>query len=208
MDKQDLNKYLDKINKNNKENKENTRNNKHNYLFGLVVRTLISFCLFLICLILCKSSNTYKDNIYKHVFYENITFSKVNNFFNKYLGGIIPFDNIFKNTTQTVFNESLTYSEESIYLDGVKLKVDTNYLIPTLESGIVVYVGEKEGYGNTVIIQGMDGVDIWYGNINTSNVKLYDYVEKSSYLGDAKEDILYLAFYKEGKFLDYHEYIK
>ncbi len=46
------------------------------------------------------------------------------------------------------------------------------------ESGIVVYIGEKENYKQTVIVQQMNGVDVWYGNIKQANVKLYDYVEK------------------------------
>ena len=40
-------------------------------------------------------------------------------------------------------------------------------------------MGEKEGYGNTLIIQGADGVDIWYGNVNSTSLKLYDYIERN-----------------------------
>ena len=73
---------------------------------------------------------------------------------------------------------------------------------------MVVYLGEKENYGNVVIIEGIDGIDIWYGNMETISVKLYDYVEKSSYLGQTKDNNLYLAYSKDGKFLDYKEYLK
>ena len=58
-------------------------------------------------------------------------------------------------------------------------------------------------------MQQVDGVDVWYSNINvnTENVKLYNYVEEGSLLGEAKGDYVYLVFQKEGKFLDYKEYI-
>ena len=73
---------------------------------------------------------------------------------------------------------------------------------------MVVYIGEKENYGNVVIIEGIDGIDIWYGNMETTTVELYDYVEKSTYLGQTKDNILYLVYSKEGQFLDYKKYLK
>ena len=44
------------------------------------------------------------------------------------------------------------YQKANSYLDGVKLKVSANYMVPVLESGIVIFMGEKDGYGNTVVI--------------------------------------------------------
>ena len=40
------------------------------------------------------------------------------------------------------------------------------------ESGIVVFIGDKEGYGNTIIVQRIDGIDEWYGGIVNTNLKL------------------------------------
>ena len=47
-------------------------------------------------------------------------------------------------TKEKVFNEKLTYEKANVYKDGVELKVDSNYLVPNLESGIVVFMGDKE----------------------------------------------------------------
>lgn len=80
-------------------------------------------------------------------------------------------------------------------------------MIPSLESGIVVYIGEKENYKQVVIVQQMNGVDVWYGNIKQANVKLYDYVEKGSLIGQVDNKTLYLVFQKEGKFVDYQSYL-
>ena len=44
--------------------------------------------------------------------------------------------------------------------------------------------------------------------METTTAKLYDYVEKNAYLGTVKGDNLYLAYQKDGKFLDYKEYLK
>lgn len=74
-------------------------------------------------------------------------------------------------------------------------------------SGLVVFIGEKEGYGNTVIIQQANGIDLWYGNIESVNVKLYDYVETGVLIGTTLNDNLYLVYKKDGEVLDYQNYI-
>ena len=80
-------------------------------------------------------------------------------------------------------------------------------MVPSIESGIVVFMGEKEGYGNTIIIEQVNGVDVYYSNINPSNIKLYDYIEKGKLLGEVKDNKLYMVFQKDGKYLDYKKYI-
>ena len=135
-----------------------------------------------------------------------ISFSKFREWYDKNLGGTVPFDNKIVDDTVSVFSEDIRYSDVISHNDGAKLVVEDNYLVPVIESGIVVYMGEKEGYGYTIIVQQVDGVDAWYCNIN-SGVELYDYIEKGSLLGDAKDNNIYLYFQKNGEFLDYKTYI-
>ena len=80
------------------------------------------------------------------------------------------------------------------------------YAVPAIKEGMVVFVGEKEKYGKTIIISGTDGIDIWYSNIN-SNVKLYDYIEKGKIVGEAIDSKIYLLFKKDKQILNYEEYI-
>ena len=54
----------------------------------------------------------------------------------------------------------------------------------------------------------MNGIDIWYSNIENESVKLYDYVEAHTLLGNAKEDYFYLTYSQNGVFLNYEEYLK
>ena len=65
-----------------------------------------------------------------------------------------------------------------------------------------------DNYGYTIIIEGIDGVDIWYANIENTSLKLYDYVKKGSYLGETKNNNLYLVFEKNQEFLKFEDYIK
>ena len=59
-----------------------------------------------------------------------------------------------------------------------KLIVEDNYLIPVIESGVIVFLGEKDNYGQVVVIEGEDGTTITYGNLKNNDLKLYDYIQK------------------------------
>ena len=177
------------------------------YLRSLMLRSLVVIVLFLIMAIISKSSPTYKDIIVSNIYEKNISFAKIKKLYDKYLGGITPLDKIIDNEI-TVFNEQLSYESSSMYHDGVKLIVDKNYLVPVQSEGMVIFIGEKENYGNVIIIEGTNGIDIWYGNMEKTSVKLYDYVETGSYLGTTKDNILYLVYQQDGKFIDYQEYIQ
>ena len=188
--------------------KKNKKTNKNrSSLYGFISKLLITIILTLITLILLKSNNKLKTFFYNKVYDNNISFATINKWYENHFGSSIPFKELVEKDTKAVFNNKLEYSKKEKYLDGVKLSVDKNYLVPILESGMVVYIGKKEGYGNTVIVQQVNGVDVWYGNINNPNVKLYDYVEKGKLLGDVKNNNFYLVFKKDGKVLSYEKNI-
>jgi stage IV sporulation protein FA len=180
---------------------------KQSKMFPFVTKLMVLSIIFLGALIFTKTSTTNKQMLYDTIFSDNLSFATINNFYNKYLGGILPFKDVIKNG-KPVFEEKLVYSEVNIYKDGVALSVVDSYLVPSIESGIVVFVGEKEDYGNVVIVQQGDGVDVWYGNVNNLSVKMYDYIEGGSLLGEAVDNKLYLVFKKEGKVIDYKEYLQ
>ncbi|MBQ8891511.1 MAG: M23 family metallopeptidase [Bacilli bacterium] len=194
----EISKYLNK--KNNNEKK------KKSILISFFNKVLVCFILVIICLILMKNNNDFKNFISKNVFHDNISFAYINNLYNKYFGNVLP--KIETEGTTTVFNEKLAYSNYNKYFDGYKLDVANSYLVPIIESGIVVYSGNMDNYGNVVIIEGIDGVDIWYGNINNLNVKLYDYVTKGNFLGETVDNTLYLVFEKDKEYLNFEDYIK
>ena len=195
-------KFLKKIHNNEDSNKRFKK-----YLLSFFSKILISAIIFLVVLIVTKRDDSLKSKINEKVFKTNFSFATVNKWYKDTFGEILPFDNLVSEKDVSVFNEKITYKADSLYKDGVKLTVTDKYLVPILQSGIVVFMGEKENYGQTIIIQQVDGIDVWYSNIDASNIDLYDYVEKGTLLGEAKGDYIYLVFQKDGKFLDYKEYI-
>lgn len=201
---------IDKIRNEMKQKKKNIipkKSTSSNHAFSFFSKLGITIVLTLITLIVLKSDTKLKASFYQYVYESHFSFATVNSIYEKYFGSPIPFQNVFQNNIEPVFNETLTYQEQHKYKDGVELVVDQNYLVPILESGMVVFIGEKEGYGNTVIIQQMDGIDTWYSNLGTVNVKLYDYVEKGSLLGEVSGKSLYLVYKKNGNVLNYEEHI-
>ncbi len=177
---------------------------KKSYFRGLLIRIMIVLILFLSLSIVYKSNNIFKSYVDKYLYSDSISFTKIKKFYNKYLGGVLP--KIKEDNTSLVFNEKIKYNLKEDYYDGVHLKIDNSYLVPALEEGMVVFIGYKEHYGNTVIIESLEGIYYWYGNISNTSLKLYDYLEKGSFIGEASND-LYLVFSKDDEFLDYAEYI-
>ncbi len=199
----ELEKYKKKKNNYNKHNK-NIIIEKSNYLNNILKKVLLSIILFLVFLISTKNNEKFKNIIYENVYQNNISFAKFNSWYKKYLGDLFPLDKV---DDVLVFNESLTYSKKEKYLDGVLLTVDNNYIVPSLTGGIVVYIGEKENYGNTIIIEDENNVSYWYSNVNVLNINIYDYVKKGDYLGEVKDNKLIMVFQKKGKIEDYQKYI-
>lgn len=177
-------------------------------IYRYLCKALLVVFLTLLVLIFMKKDPQFKTDFYKFVYNSHFSFATFNDVYEKYMGNPLPFKDLLVQGTEPVFNEQLVYKETNIYKDGVELKVDKNYMVPALDSGIVVFIGDKEDYKDTVIVQQANGIDVWYSNVSADNLKLYDYIEKGSLIGEVKTDSLYMVFKKDGKVLDYKDYIQ
>ncbi|MBE6147201.1 MAG: M23 family metallopeptidase [Firmicutes bacterium] len=193
-------KYLDKSNGSNK-------SSYRHIILSFLNKVLITGLIFISSLCIIKIYPESKDFIYKNVYQNNISFSSIRNFYEKNFGNIFPTDKIIKEETKMVFQENLSYKNKEPYKEGVRLEVGKNYLVPVLDSGIIVFMGEKENYGYTIIVQQMNGIDLWYVGVDSSSLELYDYIEKGSLLGESISSEIYLYYQKSGAFLNYQEYL-
>lgn len=187
--------------------KKTKKVNKPSRLSKYFSRFLVLVIITLTCLIALKSNAELRDFVYKNVFQNNMSLAKINEIYKKYFGSSLPLADNVTSETATVSSEKITYSDITDYKEGAKLTVSENYAVPFMDSGLIIFAGEKEDYGNTVIVQRPDNVEVWYANLATTNVSLYDYVKKGSIVGEAKDQTLYMVFTKEGKTLDYKEYL-
>ncbi len=185
----------------NKNNKKNNKNSKK-YVTNLLTRSLITIILVFGVLIMVNFDKDFKSDLEKYLFKTNYNFSSINKLYNNYFADFLK----TSKDSVAVFEEKEKTEDYKKYKDGVVKQIGKNEEIKLLNGGIVVFIGEKEGYGNTVIVQQSNGTDAWYGNIKKVDVKLYDYLEKGETLGKASEK-LYLVFQKDGEYLDYKENI-
>jgi len=170
------------------------------YIKKLLIRVLFSIILFLTLSIFINYSDNnllfFKRNVYDKTF----SFSTFNNLYKKYFGNVLPETDVVM-----VSGNKISYNEIEEYNDGAKLSGVTS--VSPFKSGIVVFVGEKESFGKTIIIQGMDGIDYWYGNVEDISVKLYDYIESDNIIANPIKNTLYIKFIKNGEVLDFEEFI-
>ena len=183
-------------------NKEVKKKSKS--IIKLVNKTLTAIFLGLVLLIVMEYSPKFKMYMQNEVLNKNLSFGLIGKLYNRYFGKILPATN---NDVIAVFNEKLVYKEKEKYQDGYKLIVDKNYLVPVLESGVVVFIGEKEEFGNVITIEGESGSTITYGNINNTDIKLYEYVNRGKYLGEATDGVMYITILKDGEYLDIEAYL-
>ena len=175
---------------------------KRKYKF--VNKLLVLGILFVGVLITVKVNPTAASWVKTHVYMDNFSFAQIENWYNKYIGGI--FSSNDDEVTQ-VFSGTIPYTSLEPYYDGVRLKVSSGSVVESLLSGIIVSIGETEHYGNTSVVEQVDGVSVWYGNVDVSDVKLYDYVEKGQILGMSRSEDLYLVLMKDGAYLNYQDYV-
>ena len=170
------------------------------YIKNLVVRILLSIILFLTLSIFINYSDQNLLFFRRHVYDQTFNFSGFNRFWGRWFGRTLPEDGVLP-----VNRNVLTFDSAEAFYDGAKLE-GVNTIFP-FKSGIVVFIGERENYGQTIIIQGMNGIDYWYGNVTNINVKLYDYVSAGSIIANAEDNTLFVVFKKNGEVLDFEEFI-
>lgn len=157
-------------------------------------KVCFSIIFVLVSLIFVEYGNNrslYKENVLNN----NINFSKLRMYYDKYFIG----------KSDEVSNEDVMVGNEIEFeeVDGRYKYFEES--VNVLQSGIVVYVGEKDGLGNTVVIQGVDGVDFWYSNLNNVSVSLYDYVKMEDSIGLSNEYYV-ISLYRDGNLISYDEY--
>lgn len=167
-----------------------------------IFKTLIVALITVILMITMKSNINFKTNFYKYVYDTSFSFNKFTNLYNKYFKDLKNKET----ATKTVATNKLDYNKVEKYQDGAKLYVNDAYSVPAQESGIVVFIGKKDNYDNVIILQQINGIDMWYGNIENTNYQLYDYVKKGDILGVSNK-YLYVLYKQNGKILNYEEYL-
>lgn len=176
------------------------------YLSNLLSKFLLSIIFLMVSIILIKSNSNIKTFYQEDILTKQINFTKFNDFYTKYFGNILPDYTVPSIPTQMASNTEFDYNNGTPYLNGTKLETTENYPVPIITSGIIVFLGEKDSLGPTCIVQGVDGIDIWYSHIDTSSLNLYDYVTEGKILAPTESNYFYLTIDSNGNYLTYDTY--
>ena len=177
---------------------EEYKNKKNNKSIKNIIKSFISklftIVIFTMIIIICSNySLRFKNFIINDVLNSTMDFSKINKVITKVT-------HVFKSDKVMKVSSTIESEVKEKYKDGYKYKVNGNADVLVKDGGIVTFIGTKEGYNNVVIVQQSNGYYAWYGNIN-EKVKLYDYLEKGSIIGSAKDEY-YFALFKDDKKVD------
>lgn len=163
----------------------------------IFIKYFILLLFFIISIYLLK----YNKLNYKYYLFDN---SLDYSYFRSKINFIIG--KITNNKNEYVSSIKLEYKNVSKFNNSYKFETDSNYVLNNLYSGIVIFIGEKPELGNTIIVNGDNGVNYWYSNLNNINVSLYDYIDKNIILGSV-DNYFYLTLIKNNEYLAYEKYI-
>lgn len=177
---------------------KNKKDSKANNIFKKILSKLFTIVIFtMIVITLSNMSPKFKSFIVDKVLNSTIDFSFVNKLSNKVT-------NVFKTSNNTLPVVKEENNRKERYKDGIKYIVNKGASVNIKDSGIVTYIGNKDGYNNTVIIQQSNGYYAWYGNIK-EEVKLYDYIESGSKIGKTLTNEYYYILLKDNKPVNLNE---
>ncbi|WEG14055.1 M23 family metallopeptidase [Pullulanibacillus sp. KACC 23026] len=89
---------------------------------------------------------------------------------------------------------------------GVTVQTASNSPVEAIDSGYVLSISDDKKTGKTVVIQHTNGDQSIYGELQSVNIKVYDFVKKGQKIGqvskEKNEGVFYFAYKKGNKYVD------
>ena len=188
---------------------------KKEYFF---FKILVSICLFLVVAVMFKHPSVRLDSARSFVtenMNQEFQFASVSSWYENTFGKPIAFLPAESNTETVESGEeyAMPVSGEITQTfeangEGIIMETSIGSKVESINEGVVIFAGEKEGIGKTVVIQHANKSESWYGQLETIDVKLYDLVKKGKEVGqvtvseDGSKGRFYLAIKENNAFVD------
>lgn len=153
---------------------------------GFFVKILLSVLLVAFVAMMFRSNTKMSEqvqSVVSQVMEKDFQFAQVSKWYEDRFGAPLTFLTKGEDNTDSLSDYAVPASGkvlESFQTNGqgilIETAVDAN--VEAIDEGVVVFVGEKSGIGNAVVIQHVDGSESWYGDLNDVSVNVYDSVEK------------------------------
>jgi stage IV sporulation protein FA len=191
-------------------------------------KILASACLVLIVAIIFRSPSekavTLQQYV-KHTMDQEFQFAAVSDWYENQFGkplALLP----AKNAGEEKENEVASDNEYALPASGkiledfgdngqrIMIETGKGAGVEAMDEGLVHFVGMKDGFGKTVIVQHADKSETWYGNLDKIDVNLYEYISKGAKVGTAMDSddglkgSFYFAIKKGDDFIDPVQVIK
>ncbi|MBN8208460.1 M23 family metallopeptidase [Bacillus sp. NTK071] len=185
---------------------------------SFMIRSMIAACLFLSAGILFKADSERVAPIQGYVsnlMVQDFQFATVKEWYEGKFGNPVA---LFPTAP-----ESTTAGEKPVYAlpasgkvledfettgKGIMVETVLSSEVEAINAGVVTYAGNKDGTGQTVVVQHTDGSESWYGMLDSIDVSLYDFVQTKDKLGsvtnseDGETGTFYFAIKKNEAFID------
>ncbi|MFA8439978.1 peptidoglycan DD-metalloendopeptidase family protein [Pueribacillus sp. YX66] len=186
------------------------------------IKVFLSIVLFLAVAILFKQPSDMFVNVRQFVTYtfeQDFKFASVAAWYERKFGkplALLP-DRLANDDTETVNQSSHDYAVPvtgkiiepfNVEKKGIMLETGVDATIESVQDGFVVFVGERENLNKTVIVQHQDGSESWYGNLESVDVALYDYIKSGHKIGkalkgnDGESGMFFFALKQGESFID------
>ncbi|WP_349408020.1 peptidoglycan DD-metalloendopeptidase family protein [Pseudalkalibacillus sp. SCS-8] len=192
---------------------------------GLLFRIMASICLFLVVGIIFKNPGQFEhlQGYVNQAFEEEFQFASVAGWYEEKFGK--PLALLPGKKEKESGGEETDISKIKDYAlpanakvlqsfkdngKGVLLETGSNSDVASIKEGFIIFVGEKENLGKTVVVQHFDGSESWYGKLDkiADGIKLYNYIDAGVNLGKVTKEektdsgLFYFAIKDNGGFVD------
>jgi len=196
------------------EKQGNNQNVRSTFLIRLLLSAITVLCL----AIVLKSNSPMSGKVHsviQKLFSQEFQFASATKWYEDHFGSPLTFFqknkiNIAHNSNQNLAVPASGKVLQNFKIDGkgVIIQTNQNQKVEAMKEGVVLFVGNKDSLGKTVIIQHADGSESWYGKLNETNVSVSDRVESKQVIGrvsptnDGKYGSYYFAIKMGEHFID------
>lgn len=166
-------------------------------------KILLTIIVVLISLITCNLSSNLKEKYQTYFLENNLNFNSIRQISKKIFGQITEEEEEVSNEIPTIETKQIEQKEHYAIIEYTSYEP-----VQALKPGIIVYIGEKDGLEDTIIVQGNDGINIWYSHVLSDSLSLYDYVKEGDTLGTCTDNNLLLTILDKEEYLTYEEYFQ
>lgn len=163
-------------------------------------KILASACLVLIVAIIFQNDGKYFEpfkEVVQSALEQDFQFAAVSEWYEDKFGkplALLPFSNDKKEPDSEQIEPEYALPAAGRILQefeangqSITIETEKGETVSAMKEGVVRFIGEKEGFGKTVIIQHSDKSESWYGNLHSIDADLYQFIEKGASVGTASD---------------------